>query len=135
MIFIRRKFYIIRALKTIGDSVMAKTFAVALLLAVLFIPGTASADEESTDVPYWDWLGVGPIFSYGSFYNPSFAYYPVYAPSQPAPQIYAGPYFYYKPTYAQSWWVGEHRDMEKVLQRARSGSSMRIFSGGMWMAP
>jgi len=114
-------------------------FTAALLLIVLCSLSIA-AGEESKPAPYWDWLGVGPIFSYGSLFNPYLSYYPATLPSGPAVQPYAGPaysgpYYYYKPTYAQTWWVGEHKDMEKVIERARSGSSMRVFSGGFWRTP
>jgi len=114
---------------------MSRRFAAALVLIILCSFPSAMA-EESEDAPYWDWLGVGPIFSYGGFYNPYYAYYPYYPVySPPVVQPYVWPYFHYKPTYAQTWWVGEHRDLEKVLQRARAGSSIRVFSGGFWTAP
>jgi len=115
----------------------------AILALIVLFAGFIAASAQSAEgnekkaiesSPGHDWLGVGPIYSYDGLISP---YYPYYYPtysyflpgSQPA---------YYNPTYlvarfpAYPWWIGEHGGLGKTMQIARSGSSMRVYSGGVW---
>ncbi len=35
----------------------------------------------------------------------------------------------------EPWWVGAHRDLPKVLDIARYGSSVKVYSNGAWQPP
>jgi hypothetical protein len=126
---------------------MAK-IRVVLFLIILFGTSFASAEPAAASETYWDWLGVGPIYSYGPFfttqpyypyyypaysYTPSYSSWPVYVDSywyNPWPS--AQPYYYY-PT--NPWWIGTHGDLPKTLDIARSSSSVRVYSNGIWRTP
>jgi hypothetical protein len=121
---------------------------IAALLALLILWGGSYAGATETDVSgtYWDWLGVGPIFGYGSFFSPYYPYYtysspadyapPYYSPTYSYSWPYAQPYYYYQPysisSHPSPWWIGTHGDLPKALDIARSGSSIRIYSNGIW---
>ncbi|MDD4161656.1 MAG: hypothetical protein PHW87_04160 [Methanothrix sp.] len=130
--------------------------AMALFLYILLAATFAGADGADTSKTYWDWLGVGPIYSYGPYYayQPYYTYYypaysyahsystwPVYAASYwYNPRTNWEPYYYYSPYFVSKyptnvWWVGTHGDLPKTLDIARSGSSMRIYSNGIWRTP
>ncbi|MCK9564647.1 MAG: hypothetical protein M0Q43_01195 [Methanothrix sp.] len=33
------------------------------------------------------------------------------------------------------WWIGTHGDLPKTIAIARSGSSVRVYSNGLWKTP
>jgi hypothetical protein len=133
---------------------MIKLIAIYILIILL---GIGSADDEGVDnaKSNWDWLGT-PIYSYQN--NPFPYYYPLldnspffYSPSPiyTSPnRNYISPYYYGEPywTYpynsyfareylAYPWWIGAHKDLPKVMNIARSSSSVRIYSNGLWHTP
>ncbi len=126
--------------------------SIVILIAVSWICSAAAEEAPSSDLP--DWLGTGPIYSYGDYRSPYYytSYYPFYFP-------YYHPYFddshlIYSPSPAYSdpflilpyrfaadfgpenpfkpWWVGAHEGLPKVIDIARSSSSMRVFVNGAW---
>ncbi|MCX6668774.1 MAG: hypothetical protein NTV25_03080 [Methanothrix sp.] len=127
---------------------------IAILIAVSWICSAGAEEASSFALP--DWLGAGPIYSYGNYHFPY--YYPYYDDSpliySPSPAYtgpfwnYAQPYYYsgpywtlpYSPFAAdlkprnpfKPWWVGAHRDLPRVLDIARSSSSMRVYANGAW---
>ena len=111
-----------------------------LFLIVLFSATFAGADQADTSETYWDWLGLGPIYSYGPFstYQPHYTYYyPAYWYN---PGTNWEPYYYYSPYFVSkyptnAWWIGTHGDLLKALDIARSSSSVRIYSNGIWRTP
>jgi hypothetical protein len=137
---------------------MAK-IRVVLFLIILLGTSFAGAEPAATSEKYWDWLGVGPIYSYGPF-SASQTYYPYYypaysyTPSTPSysswpvytdsywyrPWPSAQPYYYYQPYFISKyptnpWWIGTHGDLPKTLDIARSSSSVRVYSSGIWRTP
>jgi hypothetical protein len=133
---------------------MAKIRAVLFLL-ILFGTSFASAEPAATSETYWDWLGVGPIYSYGPFstYQPYYSYHPAfsYTPSYSTWPVYtdsywynpwtsAQPYYYDKPYFVRKYptnprWIATHEDLPKTLDIARSSSSVRVYSNGIWRTP
>jgi hypothetical protein len=134
---------------------MMKLIGIYVLIIIL---GICSADDEvvTNTKSNGDWLGT-PIYSYGT--NPFPYYYPYYYPLldnspffySPSPRYtsptwnYVSPYYYDEPywTYpydsyfarkylADPWWIGTHKDLPKVMNIARSSSSVRIYSNGVW---
>ncbi|VVB67885.1 Uncharacterised protein [uncultured archaeon] len=109
--------------------------SIVILIAVSWICSAGAEEAHSSDLP--DWLGTGPIYSYGDYRSPYYfpSYYPYYYP-------YYHPYYdeshlIYSPSPAysdpfRSWWVGAHEDLPKVIDIARSSSSMRVFANGAW---
>lgn len=96
--------------------------------------GEASAASSS------DWLGVGPIYSLGSLFWPGYPYYAYYNPSYLHPWPYVQPFYYYPPSYIgvypeYPWWVGGHKDLDRTLAIARTGSSMKVYANGIWQTP
>jgi len=132
---------------------MKKIIAV-LFLTILF--GISIADAQQADISetYHDWLGAGPIYRYGDviplyqYYYPAYSYAP---PGYPFWQKYIDtfwrysgsyndPYYYYQPYFIRrypenAWWIGAHGDLPKTIAIARSGSSVRIYSNGLWQTP
>jgi hypothetical protein len=122
---------------------------IAILIAVSWICSAGAEEAPSFDLP--DWLGAGPIYSYGDYRSPYFYpyYYPYYRP------YYDDSHLIYSPSPAYSdpfrtlpyarfaadfgprnqfrpWWVGAHEGLPKVIDIARSSSSMRVFVNGAW---
>lgn len=124
---------------------MAKIATVSFLIILggIFLAGAQQADTSETN---WDWLGVRPIYSYGDIIYPyyyvphSYVAWPKYADTfWYYPWIYGQPY-YYPPYFAwkyptNAWWIGTHEDLPKALAIARSGSSVRVYSHGLWQTP
>jgi len=115
---------------------MAKIIAV-LFLTILFAVAFGGAQQADTSETYRDWLGSGPIYRYGDVILPYLPYYQYYYPWS-----YKGPYpyYYYQPYFVQGypasvWWIGTHEGLQKTIDIARSGSSMRIYSNGFWQTP
>jgi len=127
--------------------------SIVVLIAVSWICSAAAEEAHSSDLQ--DWLGAGPIYSYGNYrlpYYPDYYpyyYYPYYHPYyDDSPLIYTPPPDYpgtfwtfpYSPFAAdlwprnpfKPWWVGAHEDLPKVLDIARSSSSMRVYVNGAW---
>lgn len=115
---------------------IAAVLALAILCACL--PGASAQSTEQNQItgtnPQIDWLGVRPIYSSNGLLSPYFPYYyPTYSYFLPGSQ----PAYFY-PTYlvgrysAYPWWIGEHGDLGKTMQVARYGSSMRVYSSGVW---
>ena len=133
---------------------MAKIRAV-LFLTILLGTSFAGAQQTASSEANWDWLGVGPIYSYGGpfsayqpYYYPAYSYpphsystWPVYPyPYRYNPGTYGKPYYYYQPSFAwkyptNAWWIGTHDDLPRALAIARSGSSVRVYSNGFWQTP
>jgi hypothetical protein len=135
--------------------------ATVLFLTILFGTSFAGAEQADTSETYWDWLGVGPIYSYGDFIPPYYPYYlysPYYYPAYRYtphsystwpkytdtfwyyPWSYGEPYNYYSPYFAwkyptNAWWIGTHGDLQRTLAIARSSSSVRVYSNGLWQTP
>jgi hypothetical protein len=120
----------------------------ALGLIILFGLSFAGAEDAARDEANWDWLGAGPIYSYGGVFNPYYTHYPTYIytpPSYGILPVYADPFQYSSWPYAdqylgwiyppRSWWIGAHKDLTKTLDIARTGSSIRIYSNGLWRTP
>jgi hypothetical protein len=60
---------------------MAK-IRVVLFLIILLGTSFAGAEPAATSEKYWDWLGVGPIYSYGPFLLSSLQLYSKHAKLQ-----------------------------------------------------
>jgi hypothetical protein len=133
---------------------MAK-IRVVLFLLILIGTSFAGAEPAASSETYWDWLGVGPIYSYGPYstYQPYYSYHPAYSytPSYSTWPVYADsywynpwtsaqPYYYYQPYFVSKyptnpWWIASHGDLPKTLDIARSSSSVRVYSNGIWRTP
>jgi len=106
---------------------------VVILIAVSWICSAGAEEASSFALP--DWLGAGPIYSPSPVYTGLFWNYA-------QPYYYSGPYWPlpYSPFAAdlkprnpfKPWWVGAHRDLPRVLDIARSSSSMRVYVNGGW---
>jgi len=142
---------------------MAKTglirlgqIAALVILVMLIWAGIAAGADSTSSAPSWDWLGGGPIYSFGDYYSPyyyPFVYpysgsaYPVYSYS-PSPAYTNYPIYYDEPywispapaSYYTNYipiypsWVGTHKDLDKVMQIAKT-SSVKIYSNGAWQSP
>jgi hypothetical protein len=118
----------------------AAFLALLMICTVCFVGVVQSSEDAADSGRSWDWLGVGPIYSFGSMLSPSYPYYSYYQPTYSIPWPYAQPFYYYPPSYIMSyptdpWWIGTHKDLAKTVEIARSGSSMRVYSNGVWQMP
>ena len=119
---------------------IAAVLALLVLWVVCFIGAAQSTEGTADSGRSWDWLGVGPIYSYASMLSPNYPYYSYYLPTYSIPWPYSQPFYYYPPSYIVSyptdpWWIGTHKDLSKTIEIARSGSSMRVYSNGVWQTP
>jgi hypothetical protein len=136
---------------------MIRAGITCILFILVGICSAGAADANNFNSS-WDWLGT-PIYSYGGSTSPYLhTYYPFFwnaqsiyshSPSYSDPYFnYVQPYYFNEPywTYPYSpnfrpkyldkpWWIGSHTDLPKVLNIARSGSSVRIYSNGFWQTP
>lgn len=121
--------------------------ALFLMLSILWgsygagaIQDTSGAADAASSAQNWDWLGVGPIYSLGSLFWTGYPYYAYYSPSYLHPWPYVQPFYYYPPSYIGVYpeyplWVGSHKDLDKTLAIARSGSSVKVYANGTWQTP
>jgi hypothetical protein len=121
------------------------------VLMLMLLAG-ASMGQELWDLgSSQDYLSVGPIYSTTPYYYYPYTYdqlsgfgkffvydysSPYYFPSywyatNPTP-VY--PEFWAQP-YPNVWWVGSHRDLSRTLEIARTGSSFKVYQGGVWHPP
>jgi len=131
------RFILSKIHKTVSMTRIAGILALLMLWVVCFL-GAAQSSEDNIDISHqWDWLGVGPIYSFGSMLSTTYPYYSYYQPTYSIPWPYKEPFYYYPPSYIISdstypWWIGTHKDLTKTMEIARSGSSMRVYSNGIW---
>jgi hypothetical protein len=129
------------------------------MLFILLGMGSASADGAKNVSSNWDWLGT-PVYSYADYNSPyRYTYYYPFFDNNPlinrhSPAFsdrflnYVPPNYYQEPYWAfpyssdfglrylaKPWWIGSHTDLPKVLNIARSGSSVRVYSNGFWQPP
>jgi hypothetical protein len=125
-------------------------------IAMLLCMSIASCVDSTSSVPSWDWLGAGPIYSFGDYFSPY--YYPLTYPYSgsnvpvysynPTPIYANNPVYYGEPywtmpapgryyvNYVLNYpsWVGTHKDLSKVLEIAKT-SSVKVYSNGVWQSP
>jgi len=120
------------------------------MLMILLLTGSSMGQELWNLGSSQDWLSAGPIYSMAPYYYHPYPYdqlsgfAKLYAYDYASPFYFPSYYFvdpkpYYTEFWAQAypgvWWVGYHQDLGRTLDIARTGSSFRIYRGGVWQPP